>query len=249
MADLGGLFGRHLEDAEAELRDLDVAAQRDGRNLVGGEAHALALPGLGLRKRGLATPASEVQEPLTGLSGGSQVRRRYSRRERDRQRTSCARRRRRAEHRRRRHHGPEVPGLLGGIGGHRCAGAVGRVVLSPAPHRPRRDAARHGGLRRRPAPGRPARPRADHLPDRARRHRGQDPRAEPRRRRLRHQAVQPRGARRADPLDPAPHRRGRARVQPAGLRGHRARRGRPRGAPRRTRSSTSPRPSTACCAT
>ena len=48
---LGGLFGRHLEDPEAELGDLDVAAQRDGRNLAGGEAHPPALPGLGRAKR------------------------------------------------------------------------------------------------------------------------------------------------------------------------------------------------------
>ena len=55
--------------------------------------------------------------------------------------------------------------------------------------------------------GAAARARADHLPHRARRDRGQDPRADARRRRLRHQAVQPRGARRAHPHDPAPHRR------------------------------------------
>src|SRR3954470_2733018 len=197
---------------------------------LGGQGVALALRSNCTRHLVHMLPA---QGARMSLSGASQVRRRYSRRERDRQRTSCARRRRRAEHRRRRHHGPEVPGLLGGVGGDRGAGAVGRVVLPPAPHRPRRDAARHGGLRRRAAPRRAARPRADHLPDRARRHRGQNPRAEPRRRRLRHQAVQPRGARRAHPVDPAPHRRGRARVEPPGLRGRRARRGRPRGAPRR----------------
>ena len=47
--------------------------------------------------------------------------------------------------------------------------------------------------------GAAARHGADHLPHRARRDRGQDPRPHHRRRRLRDQAVQPRGAGRADP--------------------------------------------------
>ena len=53
---------------------------------------------------------------------------------------------------------------------------------------------------RRPYPG--------GLPDRPRRHRRQDPRPDPGRRRLRHQAVQPRGADRPDPGGAAPHRSG-----------------------------------------
>ena len=83
------------------------------------------------------------------------------------------------------------------------------------------------------APRRPARAGADHLPHGPRRDRRQDSRADDRRRRLRHQAVQPRGARRPDPLDPAAHRPRRARLQPPGVRGPRARRGRPRGPSRR----------------
>ena len=89
------------------------------------------------------------------------------------------------------------------------------AAFQPAPDRARRDAARHGGLRGRRAARRAARARPDHLPHRARRDRGQDPRPHDRRRRLRHQAVQPRGAGRAHPHDPAPHRRG-ARPSPAG---------------------------------
>ena len=56
---------------------------------------------------------------------------------------------------------------------------------------------------------------ADHLPDRPRRARGQDPRADDRRRRLRHQAVQPRGAAGPRAQRAAPHRPRRGRVQPA----------------------------------
>ena len=48
--------------------------------------------------------------------------------------------------------------------------------------------------------------RADHLPDRARRDRGQGARPHDGRRRLRDQALQPRGARGADPHDPAARR-------------------------------------------
>ena len=60
-----------------------------------------------------------------------------------------------------------------------------------------------------------ARRHADHLPDRARRARGQDPRAHDRRRRLRHQAVQPRGAARARAQRAAPLRAA-PRPSPAG---------------------------------
>ena len=246
---LSGLLGRHLEDPEAELRDLDVAAQRDGRNLAGGEAHALALPGLGLAKRGLRRQG----QTFRGLSHVSQPAPRFAADTLAVSVTTNGHRVLVVDDE------PNIVDVVtmalrfqgfsvesAGTGAQALAAVR---VLPPAPHRARRDAARHGGLRRRPAPRGAARSRADHLPDRARRDRGQDPRAEPRRRRLRHQALQPRGARRADPVDPAPHRGGRARVQPAGLRGHRARRGRPRGAPRRRAWSTSLRPSTACCAT
>ena len=142
--------------------------------------------------------------------------------------------RRRAEHRRRRLHGPALPGLRPSSPPAPARGALaaGRR-FKPGPDGARRDAPRHGGLRRRPAARRPARPRPDHLPHRPRRDGGQGPRAHARRRRLRHQAVQPRGARRADPLDPAPLRPRAARLEPAGVRGHRARRGRARGHPRR----------------
>ena len=86
--------------------------------------------------------------------------------------------------------------------------------------------------------GRRARRRADHLPDRPRLDRGQGPRAHDRRRRLRHQAVQPRGAGRAHPHDPAPQRAARGRELDARVRRPRARRGHPRGQPRRARRSS-----------
>ena len=62
--------------------------------------------------------------------------------------------------------------------------------------------------------GRPRLPGA--LPHRPRRDRGQGHRADPRRRRLRHQAVQPRGGRRPDPGGPAPRRAGAAARARAG---------------------------------
>jgi hypothetical protein len=43
--DGGGVLGRHLEDAEAELGDVDGAAQRDARNLLGHSGHPPALTG------------------------------------------------------------------------------------------------------------------------------------------------------------------------------------------------------------
>ena len=70
-----------------------------------------------------------------------------------------------------------------------------------------------------------------------------------RRRRLRHEAVQPRGAGRPHPHDPAPHRPGRAATR-AGSRSRTSSstttRARSRAPARR---SSSPRPSTGCCAT
>ena len=97
---------------------------------------------------------------------------------------------------------------------------------------------------------RAARRRADHLPDRPRRHRGQGPRAHRRRRRLHDQALQPRGARRPHPHDPAPHRPGRPGVGPARPfedleLDEESRRGDAAPASR----SSSPPPSTGCCAT
>ena len=91
-------------------------------------------------------------------------------------------------------------------------------LLSPAPDRARRDAARPRRLRRRPRLG--ARTRgAGHLPDRAGRHGGQGPRADlggddyvTKPFSLEELVARIR-------VDPAPHRRGRAGVQPARLRG------------------------------
>ena len=60
--------------------------------------------------------------------------------------------------------------------------------------------------------GRASQRGADHLPHRPRHDRGQDPRPDARRRRLRDEAVQRRGARRAGAGDPAP---GRARARRA----------------------------------
>ena len=55
-------------------------------------------------------------------------------------------------------HGPALPGLRGRVGRDRRATRSPPVAaFKPAPDRARRDAARHGGLRRRPAPRRPAR--------------------------------------------------------------------------------------------
>src|SRR4029079_13360660 len=51
---LGGVLGRHLEDAEAELGDLRVAAQRDARYLIGLGGHKSALPVQMLCKRSAA---------------------------------------------------------------------------------------------------------------------------------------------------------------------------------------------------
>ena len=82
---------------------------------------------------------------------------------------------------------------------------AGRASSRPHAHRPRRHAPRHGGLRVAERLAAKRTPRADPLPHRPRRDRGQGPRPDDRRRRLRHQAVQPRGARRPDADDPAPH--------------------------------------------
>ena len=108
-------------------------------------------------------------------------------------------------------------------------------TVPPRPRRARRDDARRRRVRRGPPD---ARERAAHprpVPHRARRDRGQDHRPDPRRRRLRHQAVQPRGARRADPRGAAPHRRRHrpGRVLAPDRPRPRARRRQPRGAPRR----------------
>ena len=122
-------------------------------------------------------------------------------------RTPCPRRRRRAEHRRRRLDGPALPGLHRRVGGRPARSALAAVAAFKPhlivldvmlPDMEGFDVAQRLGAQRAQ--------RADHLPHRARRDRGQGPRADARRRRLRHQALQPRGARRAHPLDPAPHR-------------------------------------------
>ena len=84
----------------------------------------------------------------------------------------------------------------------------------PGPRGARRDAARPGRLRGDPAAARGGHPYPGGLPDRAGRHRRQDPRADPRRRRLRHQAVQPGGADRPDPGGAAAHQRRRAERRP-----------------------------------
>ena len=65
--DFGGVLGRHLEDAEAELGDFRVAAQRNARHLVGLGGHNRALPAWGLGKRFAAQPRSQP----TGQSCGT----------------------------------------------------------------------------------------------------------------------------------------------------------------------------------
>ena len=75
------------------------------------------------------------------------------------------------------------------------------------PHGARRHAPRPRRLRRRAAAARRRPPRAGRVPDRARLHRGEGQGPDGRRRRLRHQAVQPRGARRPRARRAAPDRR------------------------------------------
>ena len=109
--------------------------------------------------------------------------------------------------------------------------AVQAAQRPPArPDRARRHAARHGRLRRDPAAARRRRPYPGRLPDRPGRHRGQDPRPDPGRRRLRDQAVQPGGGHRPDPGRAAPDPRRRRRADAAAeVRRPRTRRGQPRG--------------------
>ena len=91
--------------------------------------------------------------------------------------------------------------------------------------------------------------RAGHLPHRPRRHRGQGPRPHHRRRRLRHQAVQPRGARgpRAGRAAPRPARRRRGRAACASPTSSSTRTPTRCGGPG-SPSSCRP-PSSSCCAT
>ena len=100
------------------------------------------------------------------------------------------------------------------------------------PDRARLDAPRHRGHRGRPPPARAGLQDGGALPHREGRDREQGRGAARRRRRLRHEAVQPRRDRRAHPGDPAPHG-GRAARRRAALRRPRPRRGAPRGLPRR----------------
>ena len=101
------------------------------------------------------------------------------------------------------------------------------------PRRARRHAARRRRLRGDAAAARPRPPAADRLRDGPRRHRRQDRGPHRRRRRLRDQAVQPRGGHRPHPRRAAPHPRRRRRGVDAALPRPRAQRGLARGAPRR----------------
>ena len=67
LDDLCGVLGRHLEDAEAELGDFRIAAQRNARHLVGLGGHNRALPAWRLGKRFAAQPRSQP----TGQSCGT----------------------------------------------------------------------------------------------------------------------------------------------------------------------------------
>ena len=91
------------------------------------------------------------------------------------------------------------------------------------------------------------RPYAGGVPDRPGRDRGQDPRPDARRRRLRDQAVQPRGVDRADPCRPAAYG-GRGAAGPAEVRRPRAGRGIARGLAGRPAGRRCRRPSSSCCA-
>ena len=93
---------------------------------------------------------------------------------------------------------------------HRRAPLGGDVPARP--RRARRDAPRPRRLRGREATPRRRPPRAGRVPDRPRLDRGEGQGPHRRRRRLRHQAVQPRGADRPGPRRAAPHRQRRARV-------------------------------------
>ena len=83
------------------------------------------------------------------------------------------------------------------------------------------------GFEVQPPAARPRAARAGAVPHRARRDRGQGARPHARRRRLRDEAVQPRGAGRADPRGPAPRRQGEPRRSRASLRRPRDGRRRP----------------------
>src|SRR5690606_17715356 len=108
-------------------------------------------------------------------------------------------------------------------------------TATPRPRGAGRHAARRGRLRDRPADAERRHAHSRGVPDGPRRDRGQDPRADHRRRRLRDQAVQPGGGRRQDPRGAPPHRRGRpAAPAQADVRRHRAGRGEPRGVARRS---------------
>ena len=123
-----------------------------------------------------------------------------------------------------------------------------RARIPPRSCRTRRDAARPRRIRGGQAHAGRGRPYAGGVPDRSGRDRGQDPRSHARRRRLRHQAVQPRGADRADPCRAAAYGR-RGAAGPTEVRRPRAGRGVARGLARTAAGCRCRRPSSSCCAT
>ena len=146
---------------------------------------------------------------------------------------SSARRGRRAQHRRRDLDGPALRGLRRGDRGQRPGCARRRRVVPPPPDGARHHAARHGGLRGGAPAWAASAPSCRSSSSPRATHRGQGPRPDHGRRRLRDQALQPRGAGGPHPRDPAPHRARGARVEPARVRRPRARRRHPRGHARR----------------
>ena len=133
--------------------------------------------------------------------------------------------RRRAQHRRAAVGRPAVRGLRRPVGGDRHRGLDLARTFRPQPGHARRDAARPRRQRGGPPPAPPGRPGADRLPDGARRRAGQGGGPGPGRR-LRHQAVQHRGADGPGGRHPAPGRGGGSgrRVDPALCRSDHARR-------------------------
>ena len=131
---------------------------------------------------------------------------------REHSRSAGPRRRRRDQHRRAALGEPEIPGLRGPhrLQRSRRAGQGPRSAARRGD--PRRDDARHGRLRPAAPAARRRHRRAGAVPHRPRHVAGQDRRPDPRRRRLRHQAVQP--GRGGGPAARHPATRGRGVEEP-----------------------------------